>query len=196
MDLKEKMEKGFMYNDLSEVLINDREKTVFLTNEYNLSYGKPKEVREAILDRLLKIHGENTFFEPNFRCEYGYRITIGDNFYANFDCVILDSANVTIGDNVLFGPRVSIYCTNHAVDPIERINGACYAKPITIGNNVWIGGGVNITQGVTIGNNSIIGAGSLVNKDIPDNVIAAGVPCKVIREITEADKTGYKEILK
>ena len=191
MNVKEKMENGFMYNDLSEILIREREDTVFLTNEYNSSYGRPKEVREAILDKLLKAHGKNTFFEPNFRCEYGYRITIGDNFYANFDCVILDSAEVTIGNNVLFGPRVSLYCTNHASDPIERINGACYAKPITIGDNVWIGGGVNITQGVTIGKNTIIGAGSLVNRDIPANVIAAGVPCKAIRCITEEDKTGY-----
>lgn len=191
MNLKEKMENGFMYNDLSEILIKEREDTVFLTNEYNSSYGKPKEIRESILDELLKSHWENTFFEPNFRCEYGYRITIGDNFYANFDCVILDSAEVTIGNNVLFGPRVSLYCTNHAADPIERINGACYAKPIIIGDNVWIGGGVNITQGVTIGENTIIGAGSLVNRDIPANVIAAGVPCRVIREITEDDKTGF-----
>lgn len=192
MDIKEKMENGFVYNDLSEVLINDRKKAVLLTNEYNSSYGKSKAVREVILDRLLKKHGKNIFFEPNFRCEYGYRITIGDNFYANFDCIILDSASVTIGDNVLFGPRVSLYCTNHVADPSERANGACYAKPITIGNNVWIGGGVNILQGVTIGDNSIIGAGSVVNKDIPANVIAAGVPCKVIREITKEDKTEYR----
>lgn len=192
MDIKEKMENGFVYNDLSEVLINDRKKAVLLTNEYNSSYGKSKEVREVILDRLLKKHGKNIFFEPNFRCEYGYRITIGDNFYANFDCIILDSASVTIGDNVLFGPRVALYCTNHVADPSERANGACYAKPITIGNNVWIGGGVNILQGVTIGDNSIIGAGSVVNKDIPANVIAAGVPCKVIREITKEDKTEYR----
>lgn len=96
------------------------------------------------------------------------------------------------GDNVLLGPRVGIYTSNHAIDAWERTHGACYAKPLKIGNNVWIGGGVQINQGITIGDNTIIGSGSVITKDIPANVIAAGVPCKVIRKITEADKTNYK----
>jgi Acetyltransferase (isoleucine patch superfamily) len=182
---------GNMYNDLTPELIAAREKTVFLTNEYNASFGKPREEREAILRKILRSVGNGVHFEPTFRCEFGYNSTIGNNFYANFDCVMLDGAEIIIGDNVLMGPRVGIYTANHAIDAWERINGACCAKPVKIGNNVWIGAGVNINQGVTIGDNTIIGSGSVVTKDIPANVIAAGVPCKVIREILDNDKTGY-----
>ena len=195
MDLSEQREfilSGKMYNDLTDELVKARENTVFLTNEYNASFGKPPEVREAILKRLLKSVGNGVHFEPNFRCEFGYNISVGNNFYANFDCVMLDGGSIEIGNNVLFGPRVGIYTSNHAADPWERTHGACYAKPVRIGNNVWIGAGVNINQGVTIGDNTIIGSGSVVTRDIPANVIAAGVPCRVIREITDADKTGYR----
>lgn len=185
------MLSGQMYNDLSPVLVEARENTVFLTNQYNQSFGAPSDERTALLKRFLKHVGENAHFEPTFRCEFGFNISLGDNFYANFDCVILDGAEVTIGNNVLFGPRVGIYTANHAIDAAERVAGGCYAKPVTIGNHVWIGGGVNINQGVTIGDNSIIGSGSVVTKDIPANVIAAGVPCRVIRPITDADKTGF-----
>jgi maltose O-acetyltransferase len=195
MNLEEQRElilSGKMYNDLTKELVEAREKTVFLTNEYNASFGKPSAEREAILKRLLKSIGTEVFFEPTFRCEFGYNITIGNHFYANFDCVMLDGGGIEIGDNVLFGPRVGIYTTNHASDAWERANGACYANPVRIGNNVWIGAGVHINQGVTVGDNSIIGSGSVVTKDIPANVVAAGVPCKVLREITEKDKTGYQ----
>ena len=183
---------GNMYNDLTEELVKARENTVLLTNEYNASFGRPAEEREAILRKLLKSIGTDVYFEPNFRCEFGYNISIGDHFYANFDCVMLDGGGIEIGDHVLFGPRVGIYTSSHAVDAWERVNGACYARLVKIGNHVWVGAGVHINPGVTIGDNSIIGSGSVITKDIPANVIAAGVPCKVIREITEADKTGYR----
>ncbi|MCF2555545.1 sugar O-acetyltransferase [Faecalicatena contorta] len=185
---------GAMYNDLTPELIAARERTVLLTNEYNESFGKPAEEREAILKRLLKSIGKGVYFEPTFRCEFGYNITIGNNFYANFDCVMLDGGGIEIGDNVLFGPHVGIYTSNHALAAEERIAGACYAKKVKIGNNVWIGAGVHINQGVTIGDNTVIGSGSVVTRDIPANVIAAGVPCKVIREITEKEKTGWKPV--
>lgn len=183
---------GAMYNDLNEELVKARERAVFLTNEYNMSFGKPAEEREEILRKLLKSIGKDVYFEPVLRCEFGYNISIGNHFYANFDCIMLDGGGIEIGDNVLFGPRVGIYTSNHAVDAWERANGACYAKPVKIGNNVWIGGGVHINQGVTIGDNTIIGSGSVVTKDVPANVVAAGVPCKVLREITEQDKTQYR----
>lgn len=185
---------GAMYNDLTPELIAARERTVLLTNEYNESFGKPAEEREAILKRLLKSIGKGVYFEPTFRCEFGYNITIGNNFYANFDCVMLDGGGIEIGDNVLFGPHVGVYTSNHALAAEERIAGACYAKKVKIGNNVWIGAGVHINQGVTIGDNTVIGSGSVVTRDIPANVIAAGVPCKVIREITEKEKTGWKPV--
>ncbi|MFS1663905.1 sugar O-acetyltransferase [Streptococcus sp. zg-JUN1979] len=183
---------GAMYNDLTPELIKARERAVLLTNDYNNSYGQANDVREKILKELFNDVGEGTYFEPHFRCEFGYNISIGKRFYANFDCVMLDGAEITIGDNVLFGPRVGIYTSNHAIDPQERRLGACYAKPVRIGDDVWIGAGVHINQGVTIGDNVIIGSGSVVTKDIPSNVIATGVPCRVIRPITDADKSGYR----
>ena len=119
MNLKEQREKilsGQMYNDLTNELVKAREDAVYLTNEYNASYGKPTKERETILKKLHKSIGEGVYFEPNFRCEFGYNITIGNNFYANFDCVMLDGGGIEIGDNVLLGPRVGIYTSNHAID--------------------------------------------------------------------------------
>lgn len=182
---------GIMYNDLTPELVNAREEAVFLTNDYNASFGKTAEVREAILRKLLGSLGSRVHFEPTFRCEFGRNIRIGNNFYANFDCVMLDGGSIEIGDDVLFGPRVGIYTSNHAKDAAERAAGGCYARPVKIGNRVWIGAGVHINQGVTIGDGAIVGSGSVVTKDIPAGVIAAGVPCRIIREITEADKTGF-----
>lgn len=187
--LRQQMLSGSMYNDLSPELAQKRKQTVLMTNRYNNSYEEDAGFRENILRQFLHQIGKNVHFEPNFRCEFGFNITIGNNFFANFDCIMLDCNRITIGNNVLFGPRVGLYTGNHATHPEERIAGGCYAHPITIEDNVWIGAGVHIMGGVTIGKNSIIGAGSVITKDIPSNVIAAGVPCKVIREITEEDRT-------
>lgn len=182
---------GQMYNDLTDELVQARERTVLLTNEYNASFGQPPAERERILATFLGRVGQGVHFEPTFRCEFGFNIHIGDSFYANFDCVMLDGGGISIGDNVLFGPRVAVYTSNHAIDASERVRGACYAKPVRIGSNTWIGGGVTINPGVTIGENTVIGSGSVVTRPIPDNVVAAGVPCAVLRDITPADKTGY-----
>lgn len=183
---------GQVYNDLTAELNAARQAAIEATNAYNASYGRPGAERAALLAEVVGHAGAGAFFEPVFRCEFGYNIHLGDNFYANFDCILLDGGGITIGDNVLFGPRVGIYTTNHAVDPVERAQGACYARPVSIGDNVWVGGGVTITQGVTIGANSIIGAGSVVTKSIPADTIAVGVPARPIRTITEADRTGYR----
>ncbi|MFU8873835.1 sugar O-acetyltransferase [Micromonospora sp. SL4-19] len=189
---RERILSGRMYNDLTDELVQARQRAVLLTIEYNDSFGQPQEQREAILRRLLRAVGRECHFEPTFRCEFGFNISVGDNFYANFDCVMLDGGGINIGDHVLFGPRVGIYTSNHAVDAAERAAGACYAKPVTIGDHVWIGGGVTINQGVTIGDNTIIGSGSVVTRSIPSGVIAVGSPARVLREITDADKTGYR----
>lgn len=195
MNLEEQRQyilSGGMYDDLTKELIEARERAVFLTNEYNNSFGRPAEEREAILRKFLKSVGKGVHFEPVFRCEFGYNISIGNNFYGNFDCIMLDGGGIEIGDNVLLGPRVGIYTANHATDAGERAAGACYAKSVKIGNNVWIGAGVHINPGVTIGDNTVIGSGSVITKSIPADVVAAGIPCKVIRAITEKDKTGFR----
>jgi len=127
---------GRMYNDLTPELIGARQRAVMLTTAYNDSFGAPQADREALLRDLLADVGPGAHFEPTFRCEFGYNISVGANFYANFDAVILDGARITIGDHVLFGPRVGIYSANHAVDPEERIAGACYLKPVMIGDAV------------------------------------------------------------
>ena len=186
-----RIRSGQMYNDLTPELVAAREQTVLLTNQYNSAFSRPASEREAILRQLLGSLGTSVHFEPTFRCEFGRHIHIGNNFYANFDCVMLDGGGITIGDDVLLGPRVGIYTSNHAIDPAERAAGGCFARPVRIGNRVWVGAGVHINPGVTIGEGSIIGSGSVVTSDIPPHVIAAGVPCRVIRAITEADKTGY-----
>lgn len=191
-DQRALMLSGRIYDDLTPELIAARARAVGLTDAYNRSFGSPQAEREALLRAFLHEVGPAAHFEPNFRCEFGFNISVGRSFYANFDCVMLDGAEIVIGDHVLLGPRVGIYTANHATDPAERVAGGCYARPVTIGNRVWIGGGVQINQGVTIGDDSIIGAGSVVTRDIPAGVIAAGVPCKVLRAITEADKTGFR----
>lgn len=187
---------GAMYNDITEELIAERTKTHFLVKQYNDNYGQPQDVREAILRKFIRKIGKNVFFEPDFRCEFGSNITIGDNFYANYDCILLDVGGIEIGDNVLFGPRVGIYSTRHAFDPQERAAGGCFAKPVAIGDFVWVGAGVHIDCGVAIGNNSIVGAGSVVTRDVPPNVVAAGSPCRVIRELKPDEKTNYFSVLK
>ncbi|MEE6273002.1 sugar O-acetyltransferase [Georgenia wangjunii] len=182
---------GAMYNDLTDELVHAREQTVLATDRYNASFGQPADVREAILGELLARVGSRVHVEPTFRCEFGFHITVGDDVYVNFDAVMLDGGGITIGDRVLIGPRVGIYTSNHALDPAERAAGACYAKPVVLGDDVWIGGDVTINQGVTIGDGAVIGSGSVVTRSVPARTVAAGVPARVLRTITDADRTGY-----
>lgn len=189
----ERMQKGLVYNDFDQDLFNKRVEAKKLFKAYNKTEDEEIDLRNKIMKQLFKNVGENVWIEPDFRCEFGKNITIGDDVYINFGCIILDCSEVTIGSHTLLGPNIGLYAANHSTDATERINGGCYGKPIHIGNNVWLGGDVKVLQGVTIGDNTIIGAGSIVTKDIPDNVIAVGNPCKVIRKITEEDKTDYLE---
>lgn len=194
MDLdaqRELMLSGAMYDDLTDELVQARARAVRSTDAYNASTGRTAQERESILRGFLGQVGSRVFFEPTFRCEFGFNIAIGDDFFANFDCVLLDGGRITIGSNVLFGPRVGIYTSNHALHPAERAAGACYAKPVMIGDNVWIGGGVTVNPGVEIGDNAVIGSGSVVTRSIPANAIAAGVPARVLREVTDTDRTGF-----
>lgn len=189
---KHKMLNQEYYICWDEELTAEREKAKDLVYDFNSRKPSERMERNQIIQKLFHSIGENAWVESPFNCDYGYNITVGDNFYANTNCTILDCAKVTIGDNVLIGPNVSLYTPNHAMDAAERKAGYERSLPITIGDNVWLGGSVTIVPGVTIGDNTIIGAGSVVTKDIPADVIAAGVPCKVIRPITEKDTVGLE----
>jgi maltose O-acetyltransferase len=188
MTIDELIKSGNIYNDLLPEIVKRRQEAILKTNLYNSSFAEDKSRREAILATILNKIGRNVHFEPVFRCEFGTNISLGDNFYANYDCLMLDAHDIVIGNNVLLGPRVSLFTANHAIDSAERIEGGCYARPIHIEDNVWLGGNVTVLPGVTIGANAIIGAGSVVTRSVPPNVIAAGNPCRVIREITENDR--------
>jgi len=185
------MATGAMYDDLAPELIAAREHAVIRTNAYNASFGRPAAERAALLLEVLGAAGEGAHFEPTLRVEFGRNITVGARFYANFDCVLLDGAPIRIGDDVLFGPRVAIYTANHALDPAERAAGACFARPVEIGSRVWLGGGVTVNPGVTIGEGAVVGSGSVVTRDVPPGVVAAGVPARVLREITAEDRSGF-----
>lgn len=179
---KEKMLSGEYYSADDQELIAERDHARKLTFEYNNTKPDEKEKRLEILKQLINAKG-SLHIEPPFYCDYGYNIEVGENFYANCGCIILDVGKVKIGDNVLLAPNVQVYTAMHPTDPLERLTGKENAKPITIGNNVWVGGGAIICPGVRIGDNVTIGAGSVVTKDIPGNVIAVGNPCKIIKKI-------------
>lgn len=191
MNQKERMLAGLPYkaglDGLSEERVENRERIY----DYNLLRPSEKEKMDELIKRILGKTGENVFIEQPFHCDYGKNIEVGNNFYANFNCTILDVGKVIIGENVMFAPNVSIYTAGHPIHPKSRNSGYEYGISVTIGDNVWVGGSVVINPGVKIGNNVVIGSGSVVTKDIPDNVIAAGNPCKVIREITEDDRKYY-----
>lgn len=187
----EKLTNGQIYNDMDEELFQRRIEAKKLFRAYNKTEDTDTDMRNNLLQKLFEHVGEEVWIEPDFRCEYGKNITIGDNVYINFGCIILDCAEVIIGNQVLMGPNIGIYPVNHAIDAEERIKGACFGKSVIIGNRVWLGGDVKILSGVTIGDDTIIGTGSIVTKNIPSGVIAAGNPCRVIRKITADVKTEY-----
>lgn len=196
MNTWERLQAGLVYNDFDDDLFQRRVKAKKLFRAYNASDDDQVELREQLMGELFGSVGKRVWIEPDFKCEFGSNIHIGDDVYINFGCVILDCAKVTIGEHTLLGPNVGLYAANHSTDAEERINGGCYGKPISIGKNCWLGGDVKVVPGVTIGDGTIIGTGCIVTKDIPAGVIAVGNPCHVLRKITDADKSGYLDILK
>ena len=169
MSEKEKMLAGELYDaNYDKELINDRYKAKDMCHEYKNLFAKT---------------GKQIIVEQNFWCDYGYNISVGENFYMNHNCIILDGAKVEFGNNVFIAPNCSFYTAGHPLDYETRNKGLEYAKSIKVGNNVWIGGNVTVLPGVTIGDNVTIGAGSVVTKDIPSNVVAVGNPCRVIKEL-------------
>ncbi len=192
MDQKERMLKGLPYLSDRDGLKEERIYAKKLLKEYNDSPDYDPERMKEVLDRLLGKHTDRLFIEPPFRCDYGYNIEVGDCFYSNYNLVILDCARVKIGDRVLFGPNVCITTAGHPIDPFQRSHNYYeYAAEITISDDVWIGANVVVNPGVTIGSGAVIGSGSVVTKDIPPMCVAAGNPCRVLREITEEDKKYY-----
>ena len=189
MTEKEKMLKKLLYDASDEIaLINERIPAKDLCHHQNLLDATDEQNRQKILKQLLgKTEGSFYIIAP-FWCDYGYNIEIGENFFANHNTIILDAAKVKFGNNVFVAPNCGFYTAGHPIDYERRNKGLEYAYPITIGDNVWIGAGVHVMPGVTIGNNVVIGGGSIVVKDIPNDSVAVGNPCKVIRPITEIDK--------
>lgn len=180
---KEKMLSGELYNPADTELVRDREEARRKVRIYNETIESEGEKHRELLMDLLGSTGKLVYMEPTIRFDYGYNTHVGDNFFANFDCIILDVCEVRFGDNCMLGPSVQIYTATHPLHPGERNSGREYGKPVTIGNNVWIGGHAVINPGVNIGDNAIIAAGAVVVKDVPANVVVGGNPAKVIKEI-------------
>lgn len=191
MNQKERMLAGLPYKSWLDGLSEERMKNKLKIYEYNLLRPDETKKMDELIKDILGKTGDKVFIEQPFHCDYGKNIQVGNNFFANYNCTILDVGKVIIGDNVQFAPNVSLYTAGHPIHPDSRNSGYEYGIGITIGDNVWLGGNVVVNPGVHIGNNVVIGSGSVVTKDIPDNVIAAGNPCKVIREITEEDRKYY-----
>lgn len=188
MTEKEKMLRHQLYDaNYDEELLAERQKTRQLCHIYNQLPPTDTEGADALLRGLLKRTPDNFCITPPFWCDYGYNISIGEAFFSNYNLVILDEAAVTFGDHVFIAPNCGFYTAGHPLDAARRNAGLEYARPITVGDNVWIGAGVHVMPGVTIGSNVVIGGGSVVVKDIPDNCVAVGNPCRVVRQITEED---------
>ncbi|MBR6162780.1 sugar O-acetyltransferase [bacterium] len=183
-----KMLKGEWYNATDSELLELRGRARGLVEEYNTLSVSDLKSHIKVLKQLFKKSDSKTFIEPPLRCDYGFNVSVGKRFYANYNLVLLDSAEIIIGDNVMIAPNVSIYTVNHPLHHTDRNKFFEQAKPVKIEDNVWIGGNVVILGGVTIGKNSVIGAGSVVTKNIPSNSLAFGNPCKVVRKITSKDR--------
>ncbi len=183
MTEKEKMIRGELYLAGDETLVKDRKHARRLIERFNRSGIDDLTERKEILSALLGSTKKSYYIEPNFKCDYGYNIHLGERFYANFDCVFLDICPITFGDDCMLAPGVHIYTATHPIDPIERISGYEFGKPVTIGDRVWIGGGAIINPGVTIGDEAVIASGAVVTKDVAPRTVVGGNPARVIKTI-------------
>lgn len=180
---KAKMLAGELYRSLDPELVADTERAQRLVAQYNATPGEATEIRLALLHQLFGSLGDGAVIRPLFACDYGYNIRLGRNAFINFNCVFLDCASIEIGDNLQMGPAVQIYTATHPLEADVRRSGLEYARPVSIGHDVWIGGGAIILPGVTIGDRSVIGAGSVVVHDVPAAKVVAGNPARIIREL-------------
>lgn len=180
---KEKMIAGELYFANDPELVADR---MFARSQSQIiNQAESAELRSQLLKETFGRTGKKIYMEPVINFDYGYNIFVGENFYANFNCTFLDVSTIEIGDNCMFAPNVQLYTATHPLHPVKRNSGLEYAKPIKIGNNVWLGGGVIVTPGVTLGDNVVVGAGSVVTKSFPDNVVIAGNPARIIKAVEE-----------
>lgn len=180
---KEKMIAGELYFANDPELVSDR---IFARSQSQIiNQAESAELRSQLLKETFGRTGKKIYMEPVINFDYGYNIFVGENFYANFNCTFLDVSTIEIGDNCMFAPNVQLYTATHPLHPVKRNSGLEYAKPIKIGDNVWLGGGVIVTPGVTLGNNVVVGAGSVVTKSFPDNVVIAGNPARIIKTVEE-----------
>ncbi|HGF7587327.1 MULTISPECIES: chorismate mutase [Enterococcus] len=180
---KEKMIAGELYFANDPELVADR---MFARSQSQIiNQAESAELRSQLLKETFGRTGKKIYMEPVINFDYGYNIFVGENFYANFNCTFLDVSTIEIGDNCMFAPNVQLYTATHPLHPVKRNSGLEYAKPIKIGDNVWLGGGVIVTPGVTLGNNVVVGAGSVVTKSFPDNVVIAGNPARIIKTVEE-----------
>jgi len=193
MTEKEKMLSGKLYSTHDDELKNDSRRAQKLTRLLNMTTEEDRDIREELYKKLFFSVGEGCHIEPPFRCDYGCHIRIGNHFYANYDCIIIDVCDVTIGDYVFFAPRVGVYTAEHPIAASVRNTGLESGRPICIGDHVWIGAHTVINPGVNIGSDVVIGSGSVVTKDIPDHVVAVGNPCRVLRKITDEDRKYWEE---
>ena len=191
MNQKERMLAGLPYKAWLDGLSEERMENTKRIYHYNSLSPDQGEEQAALIKEIIGKCGENIWIETPFHCDYGWNIEVGENFFANYNLTILDVGKVVIGKNAQIAPNVSIYTAGHPVHPDSRNTGYEYGIGVTIGDNVWLGGNTVINPGVTIGNNVVIGAGSVVTKDLPDDVIAVGNPCRVLRKITEEDRKYY-----
>ncbi|HFQ3901542.1 TPA: chorismate mutase [Enterococcus faecium] len=180
---KEKMIAGELYFANDPELVADR---MFARSQSQIiNQAESAELRSQLLKETFGRTGKKIYMEPVINFDYGYNIFVGENFYANFNCTFLDVSTIEIGDNCMFAPNVQLYTATHPLHPVKRNSGLEYAKPIKIGDNVWLGGGVIVTPGVTLGNNVVVGTGSVVTKSFPDNVVIAGNPARIIKTVEE-----------
>ncbi|MBQ9120784.1 MAG: sugar O-acetyltransferase [Clostridia bacterium] len=192
MTEKEKRDAGYLYNaNYDKELLNEIAHCNDLCHEFNKIKPSDRAAQTLILQKIFGRMGENVCINTPFWCDYGYNTTVGDYFFANHNCQLLDGGKITFGNHVFIAPNCTFTTAEHALDVEQRNAGMEVALPITVGNNVWIGAGVTVLGGVTIGDNTVIGAGSVVTKDIPSGVVAVGLPCRVLRPITEEDKFRY-----
>ena len=193
-EMKRRMLRGELYIADDAEIQDDQARSRELVERYNATRHDEHEARERLLRELLGDVGEGVVVTPPFRCDYGSHITIGARTFVNYDCVMLDVAPIRIGAACQLAPRVQLLTATHPIDPEPRRLGWESAEPITIGDNVWLGGGAIVCPGVTIGEDTVVGAGGVVTRDLPAGVVAAGVPARVLREIDERDRIAIPEV--